>query len=390
MENTPAATEVQWRPNSPCCPLFVIAMKPITRRDFGKNSLASLAPFVASSLIASSLTRTAFGQTPIRIRVGQIGTKHGHASGKMEAIKRLNEHFELVGVVEEDQVQRDKMQGSTAYANSAWMTVDQLLNQPGLQLVFVETEIDQLLNVAEKCLSAGMHIHLDKPAGASLEHFRRVTQIAADKRRIIQLGYMFRSNPAFQFLYEAVKQGWLGEIFEIHGVISKRIGSNERAELERYRGGAMFELGCHLIDAVVTLLGKPQSLMPVNRKTHSELDKLNDNCLAVFQYPKATATIRSSVVEIDGNRRRQFVVCGTMGTISIEPLEPPQLTLTLDQPRGAFRKGTQLVELPKMTGRYDADLIGLAAAIRGESMVAYSLEHDLTVQECVLQASEML
>ncbi len=39
-----------------------------------------------------------------------------------------------------------------------------------------------------------------------------------------------------------------------------------------------------------------------------------------------------------------------------------------------------------MTGRYDADLIGLAAAIRGESAVAYSLEHDLTVQECVLQA----
>lgn len=365
-------------------------MNPITRRDFGKNALATLTPLVAGSLIATQLQNKAIGQSKTRIRVGQIGTKHGHASGKIEAIKKLSEHFELVGVVEEDQVQRDKMQGSTAYADCSWMTVDQLLNLPGLQLVLVETEIEQLLNMAEKCLSAGMHIHLDKPAGTSLDEFRRVTQIAADKRRIIQLGYMFRSNPAFPFLYEAVKQGWLGEIFEIHGVISKKIGSNDRAELARYRGGAMFELGCHLIDAVVALLGKPQSVVPVNRKTHPELDMLNDNCLAVFQYAKATATIRSSLVEIDGTRRRQFVVCGTMGTIAIEPLEPPQLTLTLDQPRGQFRKGTQLVDLPKMTGRYDADLIGLAAAIRGESAVAYSLEHDLTVQECVLQASEML
>ncbi len=365
-------------------------MNPISRRNFAKTSLAIATPFVASSLIATELKSKAFGQSQTRIRVGQIGTKHGHAAGKMEAIKKLSELFELVGVVEEDQVQRDKMQGSTAYADNTWMTVDELLNQPGLQLVFVETEIDQLLTMAEKCLSAGIHIHVDKPAGASLDQFRRVTKIAADKRRLIQLGYMFRSNSAFQFLYEAVKQGWLGEIFEIHGVISKKVGPNERAELARYRGGAMFELGCHLIDAVVSLLGKPQSVVPINRKTQPEFDQLNDNCLAVFQYAKATATIRSSLVEIDGTRRRQFVVCGTMGTIAIEPLEPPQLTLTLDQPRGQFRKGTQVVELPKMTGRYDAEMIGLAAAIRGESAVVYSLEHDLTVQECVLQASEML
>lgn len=366
----------------------MIAMNPLSRRDFSKNSLAALSPLVASTFIESQLN-AAFGQSPKRIRVGQIGTKHGHASGKWEAVKKLSQHFEIVGVVEDDQEQKNRMQKTDTFANAPWMTVEQLLNQPALQLVLVETDIDQLLNVAEKCLSAGLHIHLDKPAGASLDHFRRVTKIAADKKRIIQMGYMFRSNSAFQFLNEAVKQGWLGEIFEVHGVMSKKIATNDRAELARYRGGSMFELGCHLIDAVVTLLGKPQTIVPVNRNTHPELDQLNDNCLAVFQYPKATATIRSSVVEVDGNRRRQFVVCGTLGTIVIEPLEPPQLTLTLDQPRGKFRKGTQVVELPKMTGRYDGDLLSLATAIRGESTYGYSLEHDLAVQDCVLQASEM-
>ena len=364
-------------------------MNPLSRREFAKNSLAALSPLVASSLLCPQMMEPAFGQTQARIRVGQIGTKHGHAAGKLEAVKKLREHFELVGVVEEDQAQKNRMQGTGAFANCPWMTVEQLLNQPGLQLVFIETDIDQLLDMAEKCLSAGMHVHLDKPAGTSLGHFRRVTKIATDKRRIIQLGYMFRSNPAFQFLFQAVDQGWLGEIFEIHGVMSKKLPSTDRADLARYRGGAMFELGCHLIDAVVKLLGKPQSLVSVNRNTHPELDQLNDNCLAVFQYPRATATVRSSLVEVDGNRRRQFVVCGTLGTIAIEPLEPPQLTLTLDQPRGKFHKGTQIVELPKISGRYDGDLISLAAAIRGENTYAYSLEHDLIVQECVLQASEM-
>ena len=235
-------------------------MNPLTRRDFTKNSLSALTPLVVSSFIEPHRNATANGQLSKRIRVGQIGTKHGHAAGKLEAVKKLSEHFELVGVVEEDTEQRDRIRKSDAFANLPWMTIDQLLNQPSLQLVMVETDIDQLLPVAEKCLSFGMHIHLDKPAGASMDHFRRVTKIAADKKRIIQMGYMFRSNSAFQFLYEAVRQGWLGEIFEIHGVMSKKLAANDRAELARYRGGSMFELGCHLIDAVVAYLASRSPL----------------------------------------------------------------------------------------------------------------------------------
>ena len=156
-------------------------MNILSRRDFAKKSLSSVTPLVASSLIASQLNPALYGQSKARIRVGQIGTKHGHAGGKLEAIKKLSEHFDLVGVVEEDQVQKEMVQGTGAYAHCNWMTVEQLLNQPGLQLVLVETEIDQLLSVAEKCLSAGMHVHLDKPAGASMDDFRRVTEIAIEK-----------------------------------------------------------------------------------------------------------------------------------------------------------------------------------------------------------------
>ena len=48
-----------------------------------------------------------------------------------------------------------------------------------------------------------------------------------------------------------------------------------------------------------------------------------------------------------------------------------------------------MVELATMGGRYDGCLLDFAAAIRGERDYDYSLEHDLVVQACVLQASEM-
>ena len=362
-------------------------MQSVSRRRFA--SAAALVPLVLGAIRTNIVARQP-DQPRQKIRVGQIGTKHAHGIGKLQTVRKLSEHFEVIGVVETDAAQREKVQLTESFRGLTWMTSDQLLEQPGLQLVLVETEIDQLLSTAEKCLVAGMHIHLDKPAGSSMREFERLVRLAADKNRMIQMGYMFRSNPAFQFLIEAANNGWLGEIFEIHGVISKQIAMAERAELARYRGGSMFELGCHLIDAVVKLLGKPSSVVAVNRNTHPQVDQLHDNCLAVFQYPKATATIRSSVVEVAGNRRRQFTVCGTQGTIEIEPLEPPLLTLTLDRPQGKFQKGTQTVELPKMDGRYDGDLLDFASAIRGERVYGYSLEHDLVVQACVLQASEMV
>jgi predicted dehydrogenase len=149
----------------------------------------------------------------------------------------------------------------------------------------------------------------------------------------------------------------------------------------------MFELGCHLIDSVVCVLGKPQKVTPFVRRTHTEQDTLADNQIAVFEYPAATATIRSAVIEPSGEQRRQFTVCGEEGVIEIRPLEPPKLSLSLKQARGGYIKGQQIVELPKSTGRYDGEFLDLAAIVRGEKQADFSPAHDLAVHEAILLAS---
>jgi predicted dehydrogenase len=134
-------------------------------------------------------------------------------------------------------------------------------------------------------------------------------------------------------------------------------------------------------------MGQPDQVTPYVRRTRSEEDELADNMLAVFEYAEATATIRSALVEVDGSRRRQFVVCGDAGTIAIQPLEPPRLQFTLAQSRGALKKGSQEVELPALSGRYDGDFLDLARIIRGEKEADFSPSHDLAVHEAVLRAS---
>ncbi|HUT32540.1 MAG TPA: Gfo/Idh/MocA family oxidoreductase [Planctomycetota bacterium] len=321
----------------------------------------------------------------MKIRIGQIGTGHAHASGKMAAMRRSPD-FEVVGVGEADPQRRAAAERDRAYQGTKWLTEEQLLNVQGLQAVAVETEVCDLLATAARCVAAGKHIHLDKPAGESLSAFKKILDDATRQGLTVQMGYMFRYNPAFQLSFKAVREGWLGEVFEVHTVISKALPASQRAPLAKYPGGTMFELGCHVIDAVVSVLGKPDRVVPFARHSGKFGDDLKDNHLAVFEYPRATATVRSALLEVEGMQRRQFVVCGSEGTVDIRPLEPPAVRLALAQPRGDFRKGYQDVPMPRHS-RYDGDFADLARIIRGEKPSDFPPAHDLAVQEAVLLAS---
>lgn len=353
------------------------------RQELNRRQFAGTAAGLALAAAHAPLVAAAAAKS--KIKIGQIGTTHSHAAGKLEAILKFSDIYELVGVVESDPQRREAAKGRAPYKDVRWLSEDELLATPGLQAVDVETGTLELVPTASRSVRAGMHVHLDKPPGLSLASFKRLLDDATSRQLIVQLGYMLRYNTAFQLCFQAVREGWLGEIFEVHGVMSKAVNDAGRRRLMEYPGGSMLELGCHLIDALVTVLGKPDRITAFPRQTRS--DGLADNCLAVFEYPRATATVRSSHVEIGGEKRRQFIVCGTEGTLEIIPLEPPQAVLTLTKARGSYRKGRQTVSLAPMTGRYDAEFLDLAAVIRGEKPLAWTPTHDLLTHECILRAS---
>jgi predicted dehydrogenase len=357
----------------------------MNRRKFLQNAVQLAAMgYIAESLAYSSKIRA--GRVSKRIKVGQIGTAHAHAAGKMATLRKLSEYFQVVGIVEPNPDRRKKLKNHSAYRGLKWLSEEQLLNTAGLQAVAVETEIPELVLAGMRCVSAGVHIHLDKPAGLSLVEFKKLLDEATRRRLTVQMGYMFRYNPAFKFCFRVVQEGWLGDVFEVDGVISKTIGAQQRKELSVFPG-SMFELGCHLIDAMVKVLGKPDKVTDFSRCTRPRQDNLADNQLAVFEYAGATATIRSALIEVAGQQRRQFVVCGDRGTVDIRPLEPPRLLFAPDRQLKKYKKGYQQVKLPPMPGRYDEQLIELARVINGQKESEYPPEHDLAVQEAVLKAS---
>ncbi len=72
-------------------------MSTLDRRHFLATATAAgimaAGPWPQSHAIAGD-------RPPERIKIGQIGTEHEHASGKMATFRKLTEHYEVVGIVE--------------------------------------------------------------------------------------------------------------------------------------------------------------------------------------------------------------------------------------------------------------------------------------------------
>ena len=124
---------------------------------------------------------------------------------------------------------------------------------------------------------------------------------------------------------------WFGEITEINAAIGKLAPAATREEMQDYPGGGLFELACHLTDAVVTVLGRPAEVRAFSTPTRD--DGVKDNQLAVLVYPRATATIRCNHADPFGGPRRFLSVTGTKGTMEIRPLESGRFWLSLLEPR---------------------------------------------------------
>lgn len=361
-----------------------------TRRGFIGSAAAALAAAGAALPGGVSAVQGGAAAKKPPIKIAQIGTGNQHAY-KMSTLRKLPELFEVVGFVEDDSKLREKALKSDAFKGLKCMSEAELLAVPGLQAVAVETEERVCIPPALRCVQAGKHIHLDKPCGESLPKFKVLLDEAKARNLTLQVGYMYRNNPAVQFCLKAVKDGLLGNVFDLDAAMGRYDGKGYRDLIKDYKGGIHYILACHLIDLAVTLMGEPGKIHPYLRQSRS--DGVLDNCLAVFEYSGGRlATIRTSITEAKGFEQRRLKVMGDKGTITIEPLESKGnmsggvLKLALEEDRGGFKKGMQIVEMPPLKDRYEDQWREFAAVINGTMANPYTYEHDYIVHKCHLAA----
>ena len=332
-----------------------------------------------------------------KIRIAQIGVGHDHAGALPPAFRALPDRFECVGYALPEGEAEKYPNKLGCFGTLPRLTVEEILADPTIDAVAVETAEVHLTKYALLAAKAGKHIHMDKPGGADLAEFEALVAAVKEKGVVLHLGYMYRYNPLLAPLLEKAKAGEFGQIFDVEAQMNgiSPPTREKRLWLDTIPGGMMFFLGCHMVDLVIEILGLPERIVPHNKCTGIDGIRANDYGLAIFEYPHAQAIVKTCAQEFGGFPRRQLVICGTGGTVEVKPLEMHAGTtagqyteaVTYTNPKW---NDLGVREQSEVYDRYNTMMDTFGKMCLGEVENPHSPEHELAVYRAVLQAAGMI
>ena len=327
-----------------------------------------------------------------KIKIAQIGTsRNSHGNCIIRSLRCQSDLFELVGYTMPEN-EKEKFPDFMADFEGLWeMTLDEILNDPEIEAVAVETEEIYLTKYAQLAADHGKHMHMEKPGGTDPVAFEKLIETVKKNGTVFHTGYMYRYNPYVADLLERIDRGELGEILSVEAQMNCAHNPTVRQWLENFPGGMMFFLGCHLIDLIFRICGEPEQVIPLHRCSGLDGVTAMDSSMTVFTYPKGVSFAKTTAVERGGFARRQLVVTGTKGTVELKPLEwydegvdmlwtgrtvHTETVWTQDDP----------YEKSKVFHRYDPMMASFAAMVRGEKQNAYTPDYELALYRLVQQA----
>ncbi len=328
-----------------------------------------------------------------QINVIQIGIGHDHACDILDSALNLPELYSVKGLVIPEE-EKGKYDDRIARFNVPLLSFEEALSLENVSAVFVETEEELLTKYSTLAASRGLHIHMDKPGGYEYSEFERLVEILKSKNLVFSVGYMYRFNPYIKEAIAKAKSGEFGEIYSVEAHMSVEHSAEKRAWLKNMPGGMMFYLGCHLVDLIYSIQGKPLKIHPFN----SSINGISEDFgMAVFSYKKGASLIKTCAAEPGGFLRRQLVICGEKGTITINPLE--DYNLELQDRKNMFSKmhtifsdgrGFGLArgdrKVADMFNRYDGMMTNFHQMIMGEKENEYSYDYELELHKLVLRS----
>ena len=333
-----------------------------------------------------------------KIRIAQIGmNRYSHAPEIFETMKLYPEVFDLVGyavVEDERETCADKIE--KYFAGYEELSVEEILNDPTIEAVAVETDEIHLLKYAQMAADAGKHIHMEKPGSQCLEDFEKLIGTMRETGKVFHVGYMYRYNPLIADAIRRAKSGEFGHIYSVEAHMSRSDSKETREWFGSFKGGMMFYLGCHLVDLVLQIQGLPEEVIPLNTVTGIDGINTEDLAFAVLKYSNAVSVIRVGGTELGGFNRRQLVICGSDETLEIRPLEAiipdaqfgKKYMLTTKQRKCALDKDrhcktTESESVPFQ--RYEDMLLSFASMVRGEKENPYTLDYELELFKTLLK-----
>ncbi len=326
-----------------------------------------------------------------KVRIAQIGTsRYSHGNSIIKSLLKQSDLFEVVGFVFPENEKEKFPEIMEIFRDLKELSLEEVLNDPTIEAVAVETEEKYLTKYALLAAKAGKHIHMEKPGGFDLDAFEEFINEVKKSGKVLHTGYMYRYNPEVKKLLKAIENGELGEIISVDAQMSGKHSDEQREWLKEIPGGMMFFLGCHLIDLVLQIKGAPKKVIPFIK--HSGVNGVDapDTTMAVFEYDNGFAFVKTNDIELGGFARRNLVVTGSKKTVELRPFEilfptGQKTTTTTYSSEEWWDNGNEFTT--ENFDRYDEMVGNFARIIRGEGENPATPDYELELYKTVMKAT---
>jgi len=205
---------------------------------------------------------------------------------------------------------------------------------PDVDLVVIAAPNDRHAPLAEAALRAGKHVVVDKPFTVTLAEARHLARVARETGRMLSVFQNRRWDSDFLAVQSALAGGAIGEAMHVEAHFD-RYRPQVRARWREQAGqgtGIWFDLGPHLVDQALLLLGLPDAVSASFARQRPGAET-PDWAHVVLHFGERRAILHASMLVAGGTPR--WIVHGTRGTFIKQRMDQQEAQLLAGMQPGA-------------------------------------------------------
>lgn len=175
---------------------------------------------------------------------------------------------------------------------------DDMLADPKVELVIVNTPNYTHFEYAKKALEAGKHVIVEKPFTVTVEEGEALIAVAEKNDRLLSVYQNRRNDSDFKTVKKVLSQQLLGRIVEaeIHfDRYNTGLSAKKHKETSLPGTGVLYDLGSHLIDETLQLFGWPDAVF-ADIRTIRTVSIIDDYFELLLYYNDKRVRLHSTVI----------------------------------------------------------------------------------------------
>lgn len=258
---------------------------------------------------------------------------------RADALKKID-GAQLMAVTDVDEGRAANL--AAGHGARVFKTADDLIKSDEVEALIISTPPQFHEATVTTALRAGRHVICEKPLSNSLEACRRMVQVSKETGKTLATGFNHRYFPAIQYIKKALDEGAIGKLDHIRAFAGHNGLSQFRSPWEYDKnvigGGALMDVGIHMLDLTAYLLGNVTEVYGVATDHVWKIPGSEDNGFALLRNNAgAVATFHATWTEWKGYRF--FVEAyGDRGMLRGYYAPMMNLMIQMDKPGGQPRR----------------------------------------------------